>query len=1231
MAAQSDNPFEGASPDAFHLDAYDNLLGLEVAVEDLDHSVPAFNGEQAEFFHRPPIANMIGSQGQTSKTADDTSPTGVTIKEEPLDWDSTPRIPTNTICDPIELSDTEDLNPDYRYHAKMLDDTFSISESEKDDNDLVLQADESVPIKKEDDEVEFVWEKMDDHVIDLDTDDEPTIITVPDLGKSILKGLDPKRMRPHMDRSAILKAQEFYLRDIRSKRGIPEPSGPRRTLNGLGLQPPKRPELPVEEEDESAWMKAQYTPDEDNGQSFRALKKAYNSKVRTDSNTMTDDIEFTKAEKGEKLRKARLQAEYETARGYSDDDDSDGGLFMSPTSPTPAKSSRSKPSTIDDPDVEANPDPRGVKQRKPNGNSLLSQSAPDQELEMNMMVGIEALKKLSHKGEKSGKKGKGKRVSNQGGQKKTKRRRNKVGSLVDANSLLTSNVYEDADENLGREALLASSHSNKDKALAALVASVPLGTTQKDATSEKNRILKATQTLGRYIKGHCKADVTDDQNTWKLPGLKSSLRHHQVLGAAFCVERETGGEEPLGGMLADAMGLGKTVMMLALMTANPPPRGEKNRATLIVCTPGLLKQWEREIEKHTEAGHLDAVLKHHSVNRVSGKAAIPVMEQQDIILTTYQEVVKSYPRLEIPEDIRGEDELKAWWEKQWNQERDVLHQARFYRVVLDESQVIKNHKSQTSVACRALMAKHKWACSATPIMNNLEELYPYFKFLRVPYTGSFSEFQGRYCEPGSDDCNSRLHCLLDQIMCRRTMKDTILGAPILKLPKHSQRTINIEFSPVEKALYRRVLKKFVGIVNKASADGTLEKHPGLGLVAFLRLRQMCAHTFLVQEVLEELLDLESLDNMKEALIQGASPENKNDRDLLTALKRMIEARPEVVEDAEEPEDEPLQPGGLAAKLGSLLKTLKANSNWSKLSACTHCQICGEPPESAMVMSCLHVYCQECLEGLANKASAQDRDATACEKCGVVFTGAEPCGHLKDLEWDDKLLIGGVTGRKKGPKKIDMRWVYYENKLVMSTKITAVRTQVEKWLEEEPDKKIIIFSQFHMIMQIVEKVCQKQKWKYCTYNGKMTHQAREKTITDFAKDGDTKIMVASLKCGGIGLNLTMASKVICIDLWFNNCVEQQAFCRVFRMGQISETFITRFIVNSSADGKLQDMQLRKSALISQAMDDRSVMSKLTTEDILRLFGEVRLDKNKRPFVHLEDDEKLDSLFEKRGEK
>lgn len=46
-----------------------------------------------------------------------------------------------------------------------------------------------------------------------------------------------------------------------------------------------------------------------------------------------------------------------------------------------------------------------------------------------------------------------------------------------------------------------------------------------------------------------------------------------------------------------------------------------------------------------------------------------------------------------------------------------------------------------------------------------------------------------------------------------------------------------------------------------------------------------------------------------------------------------------------------------------------------------------------------------------------------------------------------------------------------------------------------------------------------------------------------------------------------------------------------------------------------------------MDDKSIMSKLTVEDILRLFGEVKLDRNNKPFVDLDDDEKIDRLFEK----
>lgn len=57
----------------------------------------------------------------------------------------------------------------------------------------------------------------------------------------------------------------------------------------------------------------------------------------------------------------------------------------------------------------------------------------------------------------------------------------------------------------------------------------------------------------------------------------------------------------------------------------------------------------------------------------------------------------------------------------------------------------------------------------------------------------------------------------------------------------------------------------------------------------------------------------------------------------------------------------------------------------------------------------------------------------------------------------------------------------------------------------------------------------------------------------------------------------------------------------------------------------NMQVRKNALIGAAMDDKDMMSKLTVEEIMRLFGEVRFDKNKKPFIAMNDNEKLDSIL------
>lgn len=55
---------------------------------------------------------------------------------------------------------------------------------------------------------------------------------------------------------------------------------------------------------------------------------------------------------------------------------------------------------------------------------------------------------------------------------------------------------------------------------------------------------------------------------------------------------------------------------------------------------------------------------------------------------------------------------------------------------------------------------------------------------------------------------------------------------------------------------------------------------------------------------------------------------------------------------------------------------------------------------------------------------------------------------------------------------------------------------------------------------------------------MSHEGRDESLAEFKEDANKKVLIASLKCGGEGLNLTMASKVICVDLWWNDCAEKQ---------------------------------------------------------------------------------------------
>jgi SNF2 family DNA or RNA helicase len=147
-----------------------------------------------------------------------------------------------------------------------------------------------------------------------------------------------------------------------------------------------------------------------------------------------------------------------------------------------------------------------------------------------------------------------------------------------------------------------------------------------------------------------------------------------------------------------------------------------------------------------------------------------------------------------------------------------------------------------------------------------------------------------------------------------------------------------------------------------------------------------------------------------------------------------------------------------------------------------------------------------------------------------------------------------------------------------------------------------------------RICREEGWHYVTYHGSMDHSAREQAIVKFSDPEQSKsIMLASLKSGGQGLNLTVAARVIIVDPWWNSAIEQQGFCRVYRIGQVRTSQLARMVVRDTIDDKMEAIKRRKDLEINSVMDNPSLSDSLEFNELLKIFGQVGHDTTGRPFI------------------
>jgi SNF2 family DNA or RNA helicase len=149
----------------------------------------------------------------------------------------------------------------------------------------------------------------------------------------------------------------------------------------------------------------------------------------------------------------------------------------------------------------------------------------------------------------------------------------------------------------------------------------------------------------------------------------------------------------------------------------------------------------------------------------------------------------------------------------------------------------------------------------------------------------------------------------------------------------------------------------------------------------------------------------------------------------------------------------------------------------------------------------------------------------------------------------------------------------------SAKLDYLADLLETLIEE--GRRILIFSQFTSMLEIIERLLQLRKTPYLKLTGESKNRGE---LVERFQTGEFPVFLISLKAGGTGLNLTAADTVIHYDPWWNPAAEAQATDRAYRIGQTQPVFVHKLICQGTVEERIHQLQAKKSQLADSLLSD-----------------------------------------------
>ncbi|XP_072955755.1 helicase-like transcription factor CHR28 isoform X1 [Typha angustifolia] len=642
--------------------------------------------------------------------------------------------------------------------------------------------------------------------------------------------------------------------------------------------------------------------------------------------------------------------------------------------------------------------------------------------------------------------------------------------------------------------------------------------------------------------------------------------------------------------------------------------------TLVVCPTSVLRQWAEELQNKVTGKANLSFLVYHGSNRTKDPYELA---KYDVVLTTYAIVSMEVPKQPLVDkddeekgkhDAFGQPMGSLSGKKRKNSssknlkdgnimENALLESATrplgrvaWFRVILDEAQSIKNHRTQVARACWGLRAKRRWCLSGTPIQNAVDDLYSYFRFLRYDPYAVYKSFCSMIKVPISRNPTNgykKLQAVLKTIMLRRTKGALIDGKPIITLPAKTVTLKKVDFSMEERAFYSILEAESREQFKVYAAAGTVKQNYVNILLMLLRLRQACDHPLLVKGY--------DSNSVWRCSLEMASKLPREKREHLICC---LEA-------------------------GSAI-----------------CTICNDAPEDAVVSICGHVFCNQCIcehltgdDSICPAASCKFRLSISSLFSRGTLTSSlsglsgDDCSHFsgKEMEHAEKLSANRSSydsSKVKAALEILQSLPLLDNSqtsncrksydgITVSSQNAASTVSLGCSSETSNGKhsdsnrcseglvteKAIVFSQWTRMLDLLEVPLKDSYIQYRRLDGTMSVAAREKAVKDFNTLPEVTVMIMSLKAASLGLNMVAACHVLLLDLWWNPTTEDQAIDRAHRIGQTRPVTVSRLTVKDTVEDRILALQDKKREMVASAFgedESGSRQTRLTVEDLKYLF-------------------------------